>query len=114
LTSTRRMDERYNRTHGMSSQAVTMWTMVCKWKIRGKGERRFDSVWRRSRKGATPSAPHPNVTGSLSRAPLVGRIENLEALRVAVEGKQKNDGEKGDGSTTTRHDDERRSVVRNR
>jgi hypothetical protein len=60
-------------------------------------------------------ALHPNVTGSLSRSTSEEGSRNLELLRVAVEGQKENDGEKGDGSTTTRHDDERRSVlVRNR
>jgi hypothetical protein len=54
-------------------------------------------------------ALHPNVTGSRSTSEEGSR--NLELL-VAVEGKQKeNDGEKGDGSTTTRHDDERRPFL---
>jgi hypothetical protein len=46
-------------------------------------------------------ALHPN---DHSLAPLVRKDRELELLRVAVEGKQKeNDGEKGDGSTTTRN-----------
>lgn len=81
---------------------------------RRKGvERRFESIsGDASRKDATPEcALYPNecngwnVTGSLSLALLVRKgSRNLDLLGVAVEGKEKgNDGEKGDGSTTTRN-----------